>query len=234
MLEDDKDHAVRFEAAHYIAPAYNHPGRVTVDFHVDREPNAGQYLAGEAATLLSGDLDRAAGIVESLATDHLREATGTSTRIHDDGYSVSIEADVPADAGNVTEKTVHSPAAETERPLAAEQTEVLFELELAFQSVLPVHDRHHAETLARLIAKELPSQAEVVQAYYRPTLNEVLEEHERRFDPLPEPDLPPSLKTAQLSFPRHPSAALIRPPLSAVATATSSALSPGTRVELER
>lgn len=234
MLEDDTNHAVRFEAAHYYAPADTGPGRVSVDFHVDRKPNAEPYVAGEAATLLFGDLDRVAGIVESLATDHLREATGTSARIHDDGYSVSIEADVPAAAGNVTEHTVHSTAAETQRPLAAEQTEALFELELALGSVLPAHDRHHAETLARLSANELPSQAEVVQAYYRPTLNEVIEEHERQFDPFPEPDLPPSLKTAQLSFPQHPSAALIHPPLSAVSTATAYALSPGTRVELER
>ncbi|MGY2747881.1 hypothetical protein [Arthrobacter sp. UYCu723] len=220
MLEDDNDHAVSFEAAHYFAPAYNRPGRVTVDFHVDREPNAGQYVAGEAAKLLHGDLDRVAGIVESLATDHLREVTGTSARIHDDGYTISIEADLPAAAGHATE-SVHSPNAETERQLSAAHTGDLVELELAIGSVLPAHERHHAETLAQLIARELPSQAEVVQAYYRPTLNEVLTDHERRFDPSPEPDLPPSLKAARLSFPQHPSAALIHPPLSAVATATS-------------
>jgi hypothetical protein len=234
MPENDKDHAVRFEAAHYFAPAYSHPGRVSVDFHVNREPNAGRYIATEAANLLYGDLDRMAGIVESFATDHLREATGTSARIHHDGYTISIEADIPAAPVDATGKTVHSPSTETERPLAAAETGDLDELVLAIHSVLPAHDRHHTETLARLIAKELPSQAEVIQAYYRPTPNQVIEEHERQFDPFPEPDLPPSLKTTQRSFPQHPSAALIQPPRAVVATSTYYALSPGTRVELER
>jgi hypothetical protein len=234
MPENDKDHAVRFEAAHYFAPAYSHPGRVSVDFHVNREPNAGRYIASEAANLLYGDLDRMAGIVESLATDHLREATGTSARIHDDGYTISIEADIPTAAVDATEKAVHSPSTGTKRPVAAAQTGDLDELELAIGSVLPANDRHHAQTLAHLIAKELPSQAEVIRAYYRPTLHEVLEEHERQFDPFPEPDLPPSLKTTQRSFPQHPSAALIQPPRAVVATSTYHAISPGTRAELER
>lgn len=233
MPENDKDHAVRFEAAHYYAPADTGPGRVSVDFHVDREPNAGRDIASEAANLLHGDLDQMAGIVESLATDHLRDATGTSARIHDDGYTISIETDIPTAAVDATEKTVHSPS--TERlPMAASLTGELDELGLAIGSVLPAHDRHHAETLARLIATELPSQAEVIQAYHRPTLHEIIEEHERRFDPFPEPDLPPSLKTTQQSFPQHPSAALIQPPRTVVATSTHHANSPGTRAELER
>jgi hypothetical protein len=234
MLEDEHSNAVRFETAHYFAPAYIQPGRVSVDFHVDREPNAGQYIAREAANLLHGDLDRMAGIVESLATDHLREVTGTSARIHDDGYTISIEANVPAAATHPTENAVHSPDAETVRPVAAAQSGDLVDLEQAIGSVLPAHERHHAETLACLITSELPSQADVVQAYYRPTLKEVLDDHERRFDPFPEPDLPPALKAAKLSFPQHPSAALIQPPRAAVATATYHAITPDTRVELER
>jgi hypothetical protein len=232
MREDDNNHAVRFETAHYFAPAYNQPGRISVNFQVDREPNAGQYIAREAANLLHGDLDRVAGIVESLATDHLREATGTSARIHDDGYTISIETDIPATAGHSTEKPVRSPAAQT--TLTAARTDDLLEIEQAIGSVLPAHERHHVETLARLITSELPSQAEVVRAYYRPTLNEVLDEHERRFNPFPEPDLPPALKAAQQSFPHHPSAALTQPPRAAVATTSYHSGSPGTRVEPER
>lgn len=234
MLEDETNHAVRFETAHYFAPAYNHPARVSVNFQVDREPKTGQYIAGEAANLLHGDLDRVAGIVESLATDHLRETTGTSARIHDDGYTISIETDIPAAAMHPTEKSVHSPGAQTERPLPAMHAGAPVEIEQAIGSVLPDHELHHAETLARLIISELPSQAEVVQAYYRPTLNEVLDEHERRFNPFPEPDLPPALKAAQQSFPHHPSAALTQPPRAAVATTTYHSGSPGTQVEPER
>jgi hypothetical protein len=242
MLEDDKNHAVRFDAAHYFTPTAAAQGRVSLDFHVDREPNAGRYLVLEATERLSGDTDQVAASIESLATDHLREATGTSARIHDDGYSITIQADVPAAAGHARDETVRSPAAtETGRSLTAPQSAALPELELAIRGVLPAHERHHTQTLALRIANNLPTQKEVVNAYYRPTLAEVLDHHGHRMDARiegriegrDEPAVPSSLKTTHLSFPQHPSTALNHRPISTRPAATSYAIVPGERVDLE-
>lgn len=237
MLEDDKNHAVRFEAAHYFAPTHDGPGRISADFIVDREPNAGRYLVLEATEILWGDTDQVAASIESLATGYLRQATGTSARIRDDGYSIHIETDIPPATGNTTETAVNTPSAETPEPPTAAQSETLFQLEMAIHHLLPADERQHTGALAQLIANDLPSQAQVVNAYYRPTLAEVLDYHERRMDAYAgrgeEPAVPSSLKTTQLSFPQHPSTALTHHPRSVVATETAYAFETGERVYLE-
>lgn len=167
--------------------------------------------------------DQVAGTIESLATDHLRKATGTCARIHDDAYSINIRAELHVD----------SRTSQADTPtLTRDQTAALPGIELAVRNVLPFEVQEHASSVAARIAKELPTQAQVIDAYERPTLSEVIDHHQRQFSP--SLGKPVALNTYLRSFPTHPVAALTDSPTTRKAATHITATFPDVHAGPER
>lgn len=218
MLHEDINGAPRLAEAHYVKAFGAEPERVLVEFAIDRQPDPDRYLVGRAAILLQGGTDNVAGIIESLATDRLRSVTGTSGRIHDDGYAVTIQANLPVGSRDSTVPSGHSTAQETPTALTPAQAAAVSDLEHAISAVLPDHHRGHAPNLATMVAKELPGRDQVIEAYQHPSLQDVIQGYQERYDPEPAaPAGPGILKHYQLSFPQHPATALNTAPGGAAA-----------------
>lgn len=199
----------RVQLSTYQPATAARPGHIFVELRVDRESNPANLARQRAAEeRLNGGTDQVCGSIDNVATRHLRELTGTKARIIDDGYAVTIEMDVPA--APVTEKhgTGSGGGINAGHPLTADQESALPELVRSIDAALPPHERHHSETLAHMVAQEIPSTADVVRSSDRVTLAEIIEGHERRMDSYTQMPLPASLRIAKLSFPQHPSAAL--------------------------
>ncbi|MGO4591823.1 hypothetical protein [Paenarthrobacter sp. 2TAF44] len=201
--------------AYYVEPTTSEPAQIVMGFKVDRKPSNGKYLVDDVTRILDAGTDQVAGTIESLATDHLRKATGTSARIHDDGYTINIRAELHVD----------SRTSQADTPtLTRDQTAALPGIELAVRNVLPFEVQEHASSVAARIAKELPTQTQVIDAYERPTLSEVIDHHQRQFSP--SPGQPVALNTYLRSFPAHPVAALTDSPTPPKAATHSTATIP--------
>lgn len=216
--------------AYYVEPTVSGPGQVVVEFNVPTKATPGKHLIEDATRILvDAGTDHVAGTIESLATDYLRNATGTTARIHDDGTIISIRAQLPVDNS--------TPRADT-AVLNSAQTAALLGIEQAVRNALPVREQEQATALAVNIAKELPERAQVTDAYNRPTLTEVLDHHQRQYGPpLVQPlatPMPAALQTYQRSFPSHPSAALTGTTETAKASTTSTAHAPLQQLGHER
>ncbi|MFF2842508.1 hypothetical protein [Paenarthrobacter sp. NPDC057981] len=216
--------------AYYVEPTSSGPGQVVVEFNVPTTPSPGKHLIEDATRILvDAGTDHVAGTIESLATDHLQKATGTTARIHDDGTIISIRAQLPVDN--------NTPRADT-AVLNSAQTAALPDIEQVIRNALPPQEQEHAAALAVNIAKELPELAQVTDAYNRPTLSEVLDHHQRRYGPpLIQPlatPMPAALQTYQRSFPAHPAAALTSTTETAKASTTSTNHAPHQQLGHER
>jgi hypothetical protein len=147
------------------------------------------------------------GSIDNVATRHLQELTGTKARIAEDGYAITIEANVPGTPEDLKHRAAFGAGGDTASPLTADQESVLPELTRSIEAALPWHERHHTETLALMVAKEIPPTADVVRSSDQVTLAGVIEHHERRMG-TDEVQVPASIRLAGLSFPQHPGAAL--------------------------
>ncbi|MFJ4264617.1 hypothetical protein ACIPYU_19425 [Paenarthrobacter nicotinovorans] len=212
--------------AYYIEPTVSEPGQVVAEFNVPTKPTPGKHLIEDATRILvDAGTDHVAGTIESLATDYLRNATGTTARIHDDGTILSIRAQLPADNNTLRADTA---------VLNGAQSEALPCIEQAVRNALPAQVQEHATALAVTIAKELPEPAQVTDAYNQPTLAEVLDHHQRRYGPPLVTPLPAALQTYQRSFPAHPSAALTGTSETATASTASTTRAPHQQAGHER
>ncbi|MBU8867830.1 hypothetical protein [Paenarthrobacter aromaticivorans] len=235
MLNEDITGAPRLTDAHYLDASGTGPERISVEFAIDRQPDPDHYLVDKAATLLHGGTDQVAGIIESLATDRLRSSTGTSARIHEDGYTIAIQAQLPDGSKDPTVPSRHSTARETPTALTPAQAAAVPALERAIDSVLPADQRQHASTLATMVAKEIPSREEVIDAYRQPTLKDVINSYQERYDPEPVvPVLPAALKPYQLSFPQTPATTPSTAPSGATATPATNTSSAHTDASYSR
>jgi hypothetical protein len=210
------DASLSVAEAYYVEPTISEPGQVVVEFNVPATPTPGKHLIEDATRILvDAGTDHVAGTIESLATDYLRNTTGTTARIHDDGTIISIRAQIP----------VYNNTSLADTALNNAQTEALPGIEQAARNALPLQVQEHATALAVTIAKELPEPAQVTDAYNQPTLSEVLDHHQRRYGPpLLQPlatPMPAALQTYQRSYPAHPSAALTGTTETAKASTTS-------------
>lgn len=171
------------------------PGRVLIDINISQE-NRRQRLLHDTTHHLDGDIYDAAASIDAVATRHLQELTGTNSQLVWDGDVVRVAVDL------------HAPSTAQQPALSAEQTNLATNLTEAVAEVLPPQERHRAEAVALQAAAQLPSPAQAITAYERTTLNQVLDYARNGTAPFAEPSLPAALRTAQLSFPSHPSAAL--------------------------
>ncbi|MFJ6376315.1 hypothetical protein ACIQH9_11395 [Pseudarthrobacter oxydans] len=209
-LETDSHHepAPRVETCTYQETTAARPAHIHLELSVDRDFNPANLERQRAAEeRLIGGTDQVCGSIDNVATRHLQELTGTSARIANDGYSVSIDMDRPVAPADRAHRTAPDTGRDAGPPLTADQESALPELTRSIEAALPPLERDHTQTLAMMVAAELPSPADVISSSDRVTLAEVIEHHERRMGSDQAP-LPASIRLAELSFPQHPSAAL--------------------------
>jgi hypothetical protein len=201
--------APRVEVCTYKGATDSRPGRIYLQLGVKRDFNPANLERQRAAEeRLSGGTDQVCGSIDNVTTRHLQNLTGTSARIVEDGYAVSIEMDVPAATESAPQRTSSGTGTDAGPALTADQESVLPELVESIEVVLPPQERHHTASLALLVAKEIPSTADVIRSSDRVTLAEVIAHHEHRMDRSTPMPAPASIRIAELSFPQHPSAAL--------------------------
>lgn len=223
----------RVRSSTYQQATASRPAQVFFELRVDRDLNPENLARLQAAEeRLIGGTDQVCRSIDNVATHHLQDLTGTKARIVEDGYALTIQVDVPGTLEDHKHRAASGTGRDAASPLTADQQSVLPELTRSVESVLPAHERHHTETLALMVAKEMPSTADVIRSSDRVTLAEVIEHHERRMGSDQAP-LPAPIRLAELSFPQHASAALHNADTTALAsagTARSHRISP----DLER
>jgi hypothetical protein len=206
MLNEDTSGAPRLAEAHYREANSNDPEHVYVIFDIDLKPRPGMHLLDKATQLLHSSDYLIGGVIDDLATSHLRITTGTTASIGEDGYAVIITATIPPDSVGLD-----SPGGDTTRTapavLTSEQAAVQPAIEEALTEALPASRVQHAGVLAEQVAKELPTRDQVTAAYHRPTLDEVIDKYAEQYDPDGRYLMPKSLRTVALSYPHNATAA---------------------------
>ncbi|MCF3140832.1 hypothetical protein LRQ04_16370 [Paenarthrobacter sp. AR 02] len=204
MLNEDTSGAPRLAEARYREANESHPEQVYVRFDIERGP--GMHLLDKATQLLHSSDYLVGGVIDDLATSHLRNTTGTTASIGEDGYAVIITATIPPDSVGLD-----SPGGDTTRTapavLTSEQAAVQPAIEEALTEALPASRVQHAGVLAEQVAKELPTRDQVTAAYHRPTLDEVIDKYAEQYDPDGRYLMPKSLRTVALSYPHNATAA---------------------------
>lgn len=204
MLNKDTSGAPRMAEARYREANSNDPEHVCVMFDIERGP--GMQLLDKATQLLHSSDYLVGGIIDDLATEHLRNTTGTTASIGEDGYAVFITATIPTDHAGLA-------------ALTPEQAAVLPAIEEALTEALPASRVQHVGVLAEQVAKELPTRDQVTAAYYRPTLEEVIDKYAEQYDPDGRFLMPKSLRTVALSYPHNPTSPAAAAPAAAASGA---------------
>lgn len=211
--------ASRVGMSTYQQATASRPAHVFLELRVDRDLNPENLARQRAAEeRLIGGTDQVCASIDNVATRRVQDLTGTKARIAEDGYALTIQMDVPRTPEDPKHRATSGASRDAASPLTADQQSVLPELTRSIESVLPVYERHHIETLALMVAKEIPPTADVIRSSDRVTLAEVIEHHERRKGSDQAP-LPASIRLAGHSFPQHPSAALHNTDTTALASA---------------
>lgn len=153
------------------------------------------------------------GHLDDVALKHLRERTGTSGRITDDAQRFQVIllpptplAERPPMYGGPDPFLPDGKL----RELTSAHAAMLPELAAAIGQVTPAKYQPHATDLARLLAQEIPSQADVLRAYQRTSIPETQAEHHAYLDYWSKTPAERNRKpgTVTLDFPQHPREAL--------------------------
>ncbi|BCW86630.1 hypothetical protein NicSoilE8_43030 (plasmid) [Arthrobacter sp. NicSoilE8] len=224
MLNEDITGAPRLAEAQYQEVNGNDPEHVYVTFDIERRP--GMHLLDKASTLLHSTDYLVGGVIDELATEHLRNTTGTTASIGEDGYAVIITAPIPSSRTDPAAPSGHGTARTTPASLTPEQAAALPALEAALTEALPTSRRHHAHALAEQVAGELPTRDQVSEAYHRPTLEEVIDRYAEKYDPDGHYLMPKALRTVTLSYPHNPTAGPTEAAAAPVAAANRAAYQP--------
>ena len=98
------------------------------------------------------------------------------------------------------------------RPLTDAQLDWLPELTARLYGIVPKKQQLHVEDLARKVAQDIPSRTDLLRAYQRTSVTEVLAEYHTRKASTPGIDDPTaSIRTTQLNFPADPRTAITQP-----------------------
>jgi hypothetical protein len=152
--------------------------------------------------------------IRAVATRHLKRQTGIHGYIAGaHGETLRVVTVVPEP---LTERLSFDPGpylrASEMRPLTHAQLGLLPELTVRLREIIPEHQQPHVEDLVRKVVQDIPARADLLRAYQRTSVTEVLAEHYARTTPPPGiEDLPASIKIARLNFPEHPHPAAERP-----------------------
>lgn len=150
--------------------------------------------------------------VDQVAQTHLQEATGSAAFIRSDAQQIHTLVHVPGppplDLPTYGEPVKYS--YKELRPLTLDQEALLPHLTRSVRLVVPAELDAHITEIAYLAAQEIPSQADVLRAYQRTSVAEVI----RDYDGFPSPskalpsELQQAMRTTLLSFPQHATEAL--------------------------
>ncbi|ACL42582.1 hypothetical protein Achl_4631 (plasmid) [Pseudarthrobacter chlorophenolicus A6] len=211
---------------------------INLELTVNRRLNrATSECIAAAHDTLDGGACHIENSIRQVAADHLAHLSGTRANFTDDGYYIGVNAIIqdrtPTNASSETNTDAQRP------PLTDWQQALLPELTDSVGRCLPEHEKDRTHALARDLARDIPSASDVIAAFDRVTLTEIINRHEERMetfarDLLPDnpqlrreaTDIHPTLQAytavrlSQLSFPQHPAAALDQPHLTHPASAT--------------
>lgn len=170
--------------------------------------------------------ERVIRCIDKVANEHLSNATGSRVLIRMGGERITAYVPLPAP---LTEHG-QNPTPETSptlyggvsplpprtylsysktRSLTPDQEAILPRVAESVRDVVPPALQHHVDDIAHLVTQEIPAQADLLRAYQRTSVPEVLAEYDRAGRPEPLPaEHQQAMKTAQLSFPRPAAEAL--------------------------
>ncbi|KRE76629.1 hypothetical protein [Arthrobacter sp. Soil761] len=195
-------------------------GKIVIDLAVDT-PNPRFHLQAAAHRLQSDEsLEFVGYLVDQVAERHLREATGSTAFIRQDGQHLNAHVFLPTPLAERPPVYGDEPAylgTEEPRVLTDFQAAILPDVTESVRNMVPPALHPHVEDIAHLVAQEIPTRADLLRAYQRTSIPEVLEEIDQFGQPeLLSPEHQKAMKTAQLSFP-HPAAEAVRSTTPAVA-----------------
>lgn len=149
----------------------------------------------------------------TVATRHLEGQTGMHAYITgQDGETARLVTLVPRPLSERPYDDTYLHASEM-RPLTDAQAARLPELTARLREIVPEKQQQYIEDLARKIAQDIPSRTDLLRAYQRTSVTEVLAEYDARTAPAPGiDDLPASIRVTRLTFPAHPQTATPHPP----------------------
>lgn len=188
---------LRVTGARYCPARSAKQANIYVELDVNPDLNPANIARTNAAheNLDGGSLHIDASIDE-VATERLRERSGTTAHVVEGGYAIAVSVDLSA-AGRGDRLA-----------LTAAQADQLPALVNAIDSCLPHNERQHAQNLALLVAQQIPARSDVVETVDRLTLREIIDHHEKKMEAY---EAFAAVRLAQRSFPQHPSAALEHP-----------------------
>lgn len=153
--------------------------------------------------------------LDKAATGHLQNATGTAAAITNNGQQTLAYVVLPKPVSEHAPMygETHPYIDSERRALTPEQEAALPGMVETISDIVPSKLAPHVHDIAHLAAQEITTQADVLRAYQRTSVPEVLTAHDRfgEPDPLP-PELQHLVKTARLSFPQPASEAHTKPP----------------------
>lgn len=197
------------------------PGRLVIDVPV-QAPTPRAHLFNAVSALRPDDLPALEFDVDSVATRHLCTATGAGAHITNRGQRIEASIYPPTPLSQRPPIYGETPLyleATKLRTLTAAQEAMLPDVATTVRTVVPTALHPHADDLARLVVQEIPAQADLLRAYQRTSLPEVLAEHDRGgIEAKLAAELQRLTKTTRLSFPHPASEALT----------TATAVSPAT------
>ncbi|MEO5315525.1 hypothetical protein PV772_15645 [Pseudarthrobacter sp. CC12] len=188
------------------------------------------------------------GCIDKVANRHLNDATGSSAHIWIGAERLTAWVILPAPLPERPDTPLpgplfkeYGPEPETylrhveHRALTPDQEAILPAVIESVRDVLPPALQPHLDDISHLVAQEIPAAEDLLRAYQRTSIPEVLAEYDRAGRPEPlEPEYQQAVKTAQLSFPRHATEALTTAAHTVAATPSKAAAGVAARPAFDR
>jgi hypothetical protein len=187
-------------------------GTLTVELPIDTPAPRAHLIAAVSELRSDATPGEIAWSVDQVAHGHLTKATGANVLVWRDAQEIHAFAHVPAAPKYNLPTYIEPPAYSNPRPLTADQEALLPHLTQTVRLVVPSELDAHVNEIAHLAAQEIPTQADILHAYQRTSISEVLRNYDgvEESKPLP-PEVQQAMRTTLLSFPQHAAQALHTP-----------------------
>ena len=153
--------------------------------------------------------------LDRVATRHLQNATGTAAVITHDGQQTHALVILPPPLSEHPPMYGQAPTYmdSERRALTPEQDAALPDIIDTIRAIVPTRLTPHLPDIAHLAAQQMTTQADLLLAYQRTSVPEILADYDNVAGPDPIPqELQHLVKTARLSFPQPAAEALTTPP----------------------
>jgi hypothetical protein len=130
--------APRVNWSTYHQATGSRPAQVFLELHVDRNLNRANLARQRAAEeSLIGGTDQIGGSIDNVATGHLQKLAGTTARIAENGYALTIEMRLPGSPKEPQGPAASGTGKDAASPLTPDQQSVLPELTRSIEAALP-------------------------------------------------------------------------------------------------